>query len=75
MGLVASTEPDLMSIRDRAVEMKKEMKVPDYSVSSERLTVPLRARPEQVKKGEHPIEVMAKAQRTINDPYAQLTEN
>lgn len=75
MGMVASTEPDLMSIRDRAAEMKKVMKVPDYNVSSERLTVSLRTRPEQIKKGDHPIEVMAKAERARSDPYAKLTDN
>lgn len=73
--MVASTEPDLMSIRDRAAEMKKVMKVPDYNVSSERLTVSLRTRPEQIKKGDHPIEVMAKAERARSDPYAKLTDN
>ena len=48
--------------------------VPDYTVSTERLQVNLRMRPDELaKKGEHPVETLAKATRAMNDAYRQLT--
>ena len=50
-----------------------EFAVPDYSVSPERLQVKLRMRPEEIKKGEHPVETLARAQRTMNDSFRTLS--
>ena len=45
----------------------------DYSVAKEQLTVPMRLPSEVLKKGEHPIETLAKVHRQTTDSFRSLT--
>lgn len=49
--------------------------VPDYAVPENRSNITLKIKRDQLSNNEHPMETMAKANRTMNDIYAQLAPN
>ena len=77
MGLTGRADEDLSVVRGKArlADSKKTMKVPDYTMSSERLSLKVRQPREKSKHGEHPLETMAKAERARNDAFGRLKEN
>jgi len=52
-----------------------KLKVPDYNVPGDRMTVKLRVSKDKLSAQEHPLETMAKANRTMHDAYAKLGPN